>query len=64
MTPPTVYFEASVSAFDGSSGAPIVNMETGVVEGIETRGSASPIYDGDRQCFKVSMVSPLAYVIW
>lgn len=46
----TSYFTATVDAFAGNSGSPVINMETDEVEGILVSGGRDYQYDFDRAC--------------
>ena len=41
----SVYFQTNIDAFGGNSGSPVMNSETGLVEGILVRGEIDYTYD-------------------
>ncbi len=47
------YFTARLDAFAGNSGSPVINANTGKVEGILVAGSNDYIYDGNNECVRV-----------
>jgi hypothetical protein len=49
-TPYPEYFVANLDAFSGNSGSPVINAETGYVEGILVRGDTDFQYEED--CFR------------
>jgi hypothetical protein len=51
------YFKANLDTFIGSSGSPVINIKTGVVEGVLTSGGKDFIYDDKRKCFKTNQCS-------
>ena len=46
-----LFFTANLDTFGGNSGAPVFDMNTGLVEGIVVRGESDFNYDSDRSCF-------------
>ncbi len=49
-----VYFMASTDSFGGNSGSPVFNANTGVVEGILTRGEADYVKDKIKKCYRLN----------
>lgn len=45
-----VYFQANTDSFQGNSGSPVFNSETGVVEGILVRGEDDYVYNKEKGC--------------
>ena len=44
------YFTANLDAFQGNSGSPVINLNTGEVEGLLVLGAGDYTYDFDRMC--------------
>jgi subtilisin-like proprotein convertase family protein len=49
------YFTVSIDSFKGSSGSPLINRATGLVEGILVRGEADFIRDHERKCSTIKV---------
>ena len=48
------FFFANLDTFEGNSGSPVINMSTGIVEGILVRGEDDYRFDPNRGCFVVN----------
>lgn len=51
------YFKANLDTFMGSSGSPVINVKTGLVEGVLTSGGKDFIYDDEKKCLKTNQCS-------
>jgi len=51
------YFKANLDTFMGSSGSPVINLRTGLVEGILTSGGKDFVYDDNKKCLKTNQCS-------
>jgi hypothetical protein len=47
-----LFFRSNLDTFSGNSGAPVINIETGVVEGVLVRGSEDYKFDITYECFR------------
>lgn len=46
------FFQMDADTFGGNSGSPVINEDTGVVEGILVRGERDYEYDGVQKCYR------------
>lgn len=46
------FFVANIDTFHGNSGSPVINWETGLVEGILVRGDSDYVFDDEKNCYK------------
>jgi V8-like Glu-specific endopeptidase len=51
----TNYFKANLDAFKGNSGSPVINAETGVVEGLLVNGNTDFNYNAKDKCNQVNV---------
>ena len=51
------YFAANLDSFGGNSGSAVINIETGLVEGILVRGERDFIYDSSTRCNRMKRCS-------
>ena len=47
------FFRTNLDAFNGNSGAPVLNYSTGQVEGIFLSGEMDYIFNGEKQCWNI-----------
>lgn len=49
-----VFFQANLDTFAGNSGSPVLDAQTGLVEGILVRGERDFVYDEKTSCYRVN----------
>ncbi len=45
------YFESNLDTYGGNSGSPVIDANTGTVEGVLVRGNTDFVYDSARRCY-------------